>query len=101
MGRPAPKIGVRLDIEETPGISRILTERVTDSDGRVKDLIPAGELREGRYRLTFATAAYFELNGAVAFFPEVTVCFDVRDTSKPVHVPLLLSPFGYSTYRGS
>jgi 5-hydroxyisourate hydrolase len=67
----------------------------------VKDLIPADELRVGRYRLTFATEAYFELCGVVGFFPEVSVCFDVRDVSKPVHVPLLLSPFGYSTYRGS
>ena len=64
-------------------------------------LLPAGApLRAGRYRLTFDTGAYFRARGEPAFYPEVAVLFTVA-TDEPHHVPLLLSPFGYSTYRGS
>ena len=100
-GRPAKGIGVRLEREESVGIWAIIAERATDADGRVRDLIAAGELRPGRYRIEFATGPYLEAQGGPAFFPEVSVRFDVRDPSTHVHVPLLLSPFGYSTYRGS
>jgi 5-hydroxyisourate hydrolase len=72
----------------------------TDADGRVRDLLsPAPE--EGRYRLTFDTGAYFRAIGATGFYPEVSVTFVVGDGEQHYHVPLLLSPFGYSTYRGS
>jgi 5-hydroxyisourate hydrolase len=72
----------------------------TDADGRVRDLLsPAPE--EGRYRLTFDTGAYFCAIGATGFYPEVSVTFVVGDGEQHYHVPLLLSPFGYSTYRGS
>ena len=100
-GRPAPNVGVRLALEESPGVWSTLAERATDDDGRVRDLVPTGELHAGHYQLSFATAAYFEPRGVTAFFPEVTIRFDVRDIATHVHVPLLLSPFGYSTYRGS
>jgi 5-hydroxyisourate hydrolase len=68
----------------------------TDADGRARDLLQSAP-EEGRYRLTFETAAYFP----AGFFPEVSVTFAVARGEQHYHVPLLLSPFGYSTYRGS
>ena len=100
-GRPAPGIRVRLDRETPAGAWERMADRATDADGRVRDLIAAGELRPGRYRIEFATGPYLEARGGPAFFPEVSIRFDVRDPSTHVHVPLVLSPFGYSTYRGS
>jgi hydroxyisourate hydrolase len=73
---------------------------VTDDDGRLGDLVPDG-VDEGTYRIRFDTAAYFAARGVRGFYPEVTVVFDVTDAGEHHHVPLLLSPFGYSTYRGS
>ena len=101
-GRPAAGIAVQLQREEaTPGIWAILADRVTDGDGRIKDLVAAGALKAGKYQLIFSTGPYLEPRGGTAFFPEVSIRFDVQDASTHVHVPLLLSPFGYSTYRGS
>lgn len=106
LGRPARGVPVRL--------SRIGTERPgdraadlvvelgsgrTDDDGRVKDLAPHG-LAPGTYQLWFDVAAYAAASGQEIFFPEVTVTFTVTD-ERHHHVPLLLSPFAYSTYRGS
>ena len=90
-GRPAAGVPVRLLRGEEP-----LAEAVTDADGRVAELGP-GSVPPGTYRLVFDVAAYA---GADAFFPEVTITFTVAD-DRHHHVPLLLSPFGYSTYRGS
>lgn len=74
----------------------------TDGDGRVRALLAQGEtLGPGVYRLRFDTAAYFSASGREAFYPEVAVIFQVHDEAQHYHVPLLLSPFGYSTYRGS
>jgi 5-hydroxyisourate hydrolase len=89
-GEPAAGVSVRL---EQDGVVR--NRAVTDADGRVNDL---GPVTAGRYRLIFDTGAYL---GPDAFFPSVTVEFAVADTRRHYHVPLLLSPFGYSTYRGS
>ena len=72
----------------------------TDGDGRACDLLSSA-LEEGRYRLTFDTGAYFRAVGETGFYPEVSVTFVVSDGEEHYHVPLLLSPFGYSTYRGS
>jgi 5-hydroxyisourate hydrolase len=72
----------------------------TDADGRVGDLGPA-ELPPGTYRLVFGTGDYFAGQGQAAFFPEVTVVFVLADPASHYHLPLLLSPFAYSTYRGS
>lgn len=101
-GRPAAGVGVRLALEQ-PGRGFVtLAERTTDDDGRVGDLTAAGAaLDAGRYRLTFATGAYFERQGVASFHPEVSVDFRITEPSRHHHVPLLLSPFGYSTYRGS
>nr|WP_233265659.1 hydroxyisourate hydrolase [Leifsonia sp. AG29] len=95
-GRPVPGVPVHLDSWTSAGWQRIASG-ATDADGRVAHLGPA-ELAVGRYRLTFATAAYL---GPEAFLPEVLVVFVLGDAEAHYHVPLLLSPFGYSTYRGS
>lgn len=103
VGRPAAGVAVRLEVASQPDDPaapfRLLGERVTDEDGRVSELAVA--LETGTYRLTFATARYFEAHGLPVFYPSVSVVFRVVDASAHHHVPLLLSPFGYSTYRGS
>lgn len=74
----------------------------TDADGRVKNLLATGSmLGAGTYRLTFDTGTYWESLGVAAFHPLVEVTFVVEDAARHHHVPLLLSPFGYTTYRGT
>ena len=97
-GRPAPGIGVVLE-RQADTWETLATGR-TDEDGRIGDLGPA-LLEAGVYRLRFATGTYLEQRHGAAFFPEVTVCFRVDPEEPHYHVPLLLSPHGYSTYRGS
>ncbi len=104
-GRPAPGMHVQLEIQ-TGGREgepwKVLARGVTDADGRLKSLLPAGTpLVEGIYRLTFDTANYFRAQQQTTFYPEVKLTFFVADAAQHYHVPLLLSPFGYSTYRGS
>ena len=94
LGRPA--VGVRMSLE---GVDGPLAEALTDSDGRVSDL-GASTLAPGTYRLRFDTGDYFAQRGVEGFYPEVLVTFTIAGDGH-VHVPLLLSPFGYSTYRGS
>ena len=77
-----------------------LGEGVTDADGRLGAIGPE-RLEPGDYRLRFDTAGYFAANGTDGFYPEVVVAFTVAAGVEHVHVPLLLNPFGYSTYRGS
>ena len=96
LGCPAAGVAVRL--EDATGSA--LGEAVTDDDGRVADLAP-GSLAVGDYRLRFDTGGYFAASGRDAFYPEVVVAFTVADAAERYHVPLLLSPFAYSTYRGS
>ncbi|MGI8498012.1 MAG: hydroxyisourate hydrolase [Gemmatimonadaceae bacterium] len=96
-GRPAAGIVVRLEREGST-----LAEGITDSDGRVAALLPAGhQLDAGAYRLIFHTDEFFRAAGMDTFYPEVVVTFVVRDPREHHHVPLLLAPFGYTTYRGS
>lgn len=92
-GTPAVGVPVRLDRD---GI--VLARATTDADGRVAEL---GELAPGIYHLTFDTGAYFAATGQDGFYPEVVVAFTVTDPQRHHHVPLLLAPFAYSTYRGS
>jgi|SRR5579883_951318 len=100
-GLPAMGVPVRLEQRKSPDRWQLLGEGRTDSDGRVKDLLPDQfPLENGLYRLTFNTDAYFQTLKAKTFFPVVEICFEVSD-KRHHHVPLLLSPFGYSTYRGS
>jgi len=98
-GRPAEGVPVTLEVR-SGGDWKTLGRGSTDADGRARELAD-GALAAGTYRLTFETAAYFASTGVEGFYPEVQVVFEVRDSSQHHHVPLLLSPFGYSTYRGS
>ncbi|HKG95081.1 MAG TPA: hydroxyisourate hydrolase [Gemmatimonadaceae bacterium] len=104
LGRPAAGMPVVLERAEAgEGASTgVLARAATDADGRVRELLPAGAvLAAGTYRLTFETGAYFEALGTDGFYPRVAILFTVRDPTQHHHVPLLLSPFGYATYRGS
>jgi 5-hydroxyisourate hydrolase len=98
-GRPASGLAVRLE-RSGPGDPASLASATTDSEGRVRDWLPEG-LPAGRYRLVFETGAWFRATGRETLYPEVVIEFEVRDGSSHYHLPLLLSPFGYSTYRGS
>lgn len=100
LGRPAAGVPVVLEMQDGDGWA-VLGRGVTDADGRNKTLMQPGTLAAGVYRLTFDTAAYFKLTGAPGFFPTVSVVFELRAPGGHHHVPLLLSPYGYSTYRGS
>ncbi len=99
-GVPAQGINVRLELKDKSGW-KTLAEDMTDADGRARELLDEGaKLEHGTYRLTFQTGEYFKHQKAKGFFPLVEITFDVTE-SRHYHVPLLLSPFGYSTYRGS
>lgn len=99
-GVAAVGVPVVLDIQDGNKWTR-LASGVTDNDGRVSELLPPGPLTEGVYRLTFDTAAYQTATYSEGFYPRVPIIFKVWDGSQHYHVPLLLSPFGYSTYRGT
>lgn len=96
-GRPAEGIAVRLESSDDAGWSAVASG-VTDGDGRIAALGPA-LLPEGVYRVVFDTRAWF--GEQPTLYPEVVIVFEVRDASEHYHIPLLLSPFAYSTYRGS
>jgi 5-hydroxyisourate hydrolase len=113
-GRPASGVPVSLSrhhhaSEDASGRWKessweLLAEGSTDADGRVANLLPPGSLQPGIYRLRFDTATYFAQVGVGTFFyPWAEIVFQVADheSSAHYHVPLLLNPFGYSTYRGS
>jgi 5-hydroxyisourate hydrolase len=99
-GRPAQGVPVTLEKKEGDTFTRVNAGR-TDADGRVKELVPEGQLTEGIYRITFDTGSYFAATGGEGFYPEASVVFVIRDAAAHYHVPLLVSPYGYSTYRGS
>ena len=100
LGQPAR--GVRLRLEMLEGETwRALGGGITDADGRAGDLLAGAPLEARTYRLTFETGAYFASTGRRSFYPRVEVTFEVVAPAEHHHVPLLLSPFGYSTYRGS
>lgn len=99
-GRPAT--GVPVTLERWEGSAFVeLGRGATDADGRHRTLLGERPLEAGRYRLTFDTNAYFGSLAVEGFFPTATLVFDVRDPAQHYHVPLLLSPYGFSTYRGS
>jgi 5-hydroxyisourate hydrolase len=99
LGQPAAGVHVTLEHRAGDGRWQRLGNGVTDADGRVPDLA-AGRLQPGTHRLTFATGEYFAATDQAGFYPEVSVTFTVTD-ERHYHVPLLLSPFAFSTYRGS
>jgi len=100
-GAPAVGVVIRLERREPGGGYVPVGAGLTDMDGRVKTLLAEGALVAGVYRITFDTGAYFEALGVASFYPEASVVFDVERADEHYHVPLLLNPFGYSTYRGS
>ena len=99
-GRPAAGVTVELEARTNDEWQRV-GRSATDLDGRVRDLMAPEALRAGIYRLTFDTEAYWRQHGVETFYPLVTVTFTVREGRSHYHVPLLVSPWGYSTYRGS
>jgi 5-hydroxyisourate hydrolase len=100
-GRPAANVAVSLEVLDDSGGWTTLADRVTGADGRVTDFLDNASLLARTYRLTFATGAYFRSTGRPVFYPRVEVTFDVAAVDEHYHIPLLVSPFGYSTYRGS
>lgn len=100
-GCPAGGVAVTLEHRSAQGW-QVLGRGMTDADGRLRSLLPAEfGLEIGAYRLTFRTLDYFAAMGVESFYPEIMILFLVGDAAAHYHVPLLLSPFGYSTYRGS
>eukprot|EP00288_Rhodomonas_lens_P005451 CAMPEP_0177727640 /NCGR_PEP_ID=MMETSP0484_2-20121128/20434_1 /TAXON_ID=354590 /ORGANISM="Rhodomonas lens, Strain RHODO" /LENGTH=118 /DNA_ID=CAMNT_0019240317 /DNA_START=6 /DNA_END=362 /DNA_ORIENTATION=- len=101
-GMPGSGMSVTLSMMSSNGEFQKIGSDVTNADGRCPQLLDVGhKLIPGVYRCTFDTKAYFEATGQRGFFPEVAVMFEVESTTEHYHIPLLLSPFGYSTYRGS
>ena len=98
-GDPAPGVGVALFRLADDGQPELLSELVTDDDGRVRDLLDGRPLTEGDYQLAFDVGDYAE--DPDAFFQSAAYALRVTDAGRSYHVPLLLSPFGMSTYRGS
>jgi len=97
LGRPAA--GVRITLERD---GKMVGSGITDADGRVKDLVEAGaQLGIGLYTIVFEVGQYFASTNRGAFYERVTIEFVVSSDSDHYHVPLLLNPYGYSTYRGS
>lgn len=101
-GRPASGVPITLSFREASGAYTELGRGETDADGRLRTLVPAGHaLAAGVYRIVFDTGAYFAKLGIEGFYPEVPIVFTIRAPEEHFHVPLLINPYGYSTYRGS
>jgi len=101
LGKPAAGVSLQLTRLEADGTQHELARAITNADGRVPDLLAPGSLRRGRYRMTFQTGAYFAASQRTSFYPVVEVVFEISAETEHYHIPLLLSPYGYSTYRGS
>jgi 5-hydroxyisourate hydrolase len=103
LGRPAAGVEVVLRRRGGDGGEWLeLGRGATDADGRSRTLYPLGApLEPGVYSLTFGVGAYHRARGVAGFYPEATIVFEIVEPGGHYHVPLLLSPFGYSTYRGS
>ena len=99
-GRPGRNIRIELDMQSGMGWLAI-GKGHTDDDGRLRTLTPQGPVEPGTYRIRFETGEYYTANSMFCFFPVVEIQFTVVDGGQHYHVPLLLSPYGYSTYRGS
>jgi 5-hydroxyisourate hydrolase len=101
-GKPASHVPVRLERQEHSGTWRFLASAHTDHDGRCGQILPeTEELSKGFYRLAFDVAAYYAAQKTDTLYPVIEITFHVRDGESQFHVPLLLSPNGYTTYRGS
>lgn len=100
LGKPGKAIAVELERVDQ-GAWHLVGGGVTDEDGRLRTLTPQGPVAPGTYRIRFQTGAYFAAQNVSGFFPVVEIQFSVADGAQHYHVPLLLSPFSFSTYRGS
>ena len=101
-GAPASGVAVSLSNQNTDESWTELSHAWTDTDGRVKPFFLVEEpIERGTYRLIFDTESYFSSLDIECFYSQVAVVFRVGDAAQHYHIPLLLSPFGYSTYRGS
>jgi 5-hydroxyisourate hydrolase len=100
LGMPGRGIAIELERVEH-GVWNLVGGGVTDDDGRLRTLTPQGPVAPGTYRIRFQTGPYFEANQVSGFFPVVEIQFTVADGAQHYHVPLLLNPYGFSTYRGS
>ncbi|MBV9214664.1 MAG: hydroxyisourate hydrolase [Acidobacteria bacterium] len=102
VGKPGMGIPVVLERKTHTSGWQAIADGITNADGRVNDFLSTREaFLPGHYRLIFETGPYFLLSNIECFFPQVTISFVVKDPMQHYHVPLLLSPFGYTTYRGS
>jgi 5-hydroxyisourate hydrolase len=99
LGKPAVGVPVLLEVRAEDGTWKPIGRAATDSDGRAQ--MAEEHVARGTYRISFDTASYFLALNVQGFYPEVQIAFEVRDPSQHYHVPLLLSRYGYSTYRGS
>lgn len=100
-GVPSKDVDVTLEKQQSTGWTMLATGK-TDNDGRIKSLYPQDQdMQPGVYRVTFKTGDYFKSEKLASFFPEVPVLFTVTKTNEKLHIPLLLSQYGYSTYKGS
>lgn len=101
-GIPAEGISVLLEFQSSQYEWKNIANGTTNHDGRILDLLPESYiLQNGTYRLTFDTGNYFKKIHTETFYPYVQIVFTINDEKRHYHVPLLLNPFGYSTYRGS
>jgi 5-hydroxyisourate hydrolase len=101
-GNPAGNVTVTLEAQSPDHIWTLLSSEKTDTDGRINSFPGlATQMQAGIYRLTFATEPYFKTLNMETFYPSITVIFQIRTPEKHYHVPLLINPFGYSTYRGT
>ena len=102
LGKPAPGVPVRLERRQPSGNWSVLETARTDQDGRCIQLLPdETALAAGLYRLVFDTHSYFAEKKVASLYPVIEVTFEVRDGESHFHIPLLLSPNGYTTYRGT
>jgi 5-hydroxyisourate hydrolase len=100
--RGCPAEGVPISLEyQAEGVWSEIAAEVTNADGRIAELLAPGQLRAGVYRMTFDTGTYFTNLGIDGFYPYASIVFSITQPQDHHHIPLLLSPFGYSTYRGS
>lgn len=98
-----PSSGVNVTLERHMGEAwQPLAQGTTNEQGRIAELYPSDKpLQKGEYRVVFKTGEYYKKTGHETFFPEIPVIFEVKQTDQHYHIPLLLSPYGFSTYRGS
>lgn len=101
-GKPAPNVNVKLMMQEKGGSWKLLNTQKTDDNGRIGNFLPNEDnvKHDGTYKLIFETTPYFNNQGLESFYPYVEVNFNIKGDNH-YHVPITLSPYGYSTYRGS